>query len=146
MLLKERRLKMGYPFPSEGWLKALENVLNTDEKYADTAKKWEGDIIFQIIPDETSPVEETVHFYMDLWHGKCREAKILDKIEGKPDAKFIFEMTRSQAIKVLEGELDPMQAMVTRRLKVRGDIGYMLRHVPIVLDFIRCCRLVEIDE
>jgi putative sterol carrier protein len=137
---------MGYPFPSEAWLKALESVLNSDEKYAKTAKKWEGDLIFQIVPDESSSGEDTILFYMDLWHGTCREAKILSQIEKKPDTKFIFEMTKSQAIKVLEGELDAIQAMVTRRLKVRGDIGYMLRNVPIVLDFIRCCRLVEIDD
>lgn len=137
---------MGYPFPSEAWLKALETILNSDEKYAETAKKWEGDIIYKITPDEKSSTESPILLYMDLWHGKCREARILEQIEEKPDAKFIFDMTKSQAIKVLEGELDPMQAMVTRRLKVRGDIAYMLRNVPVVLDFIRCCRLIEIDD
>jgi putative sterol carrier protein len=137
---------MGYPFPSEAWLRALEGVLNSDEKYAETAKRWEGDLIFKISPDEKASTEAPILLYMDLWHGKCREAKILDQIEEKPDSKFIFDMTESQAIRVLEGELDPMQAMVTRRLKVKGDIGYMLRNVPIVLDFIRCCRLIEIDD
>jgi hypothetical protein len=39
-----------------------------------------------------------------------------------------------------------MQAMVTRRLKVQGSMAYMLRNVPTVLDFVRCCRLVEIDS
>ena len=137
---------MGCPFPSEAWLKALESILNSDKKYAQTAKKWEGDLIYKITPDETSFKEGTIHLYMDLWHGKCREAFVLNQVEDKPDAKFIFEMSRTQAIKVLEGEIDPMQAMVTRKLKVRGDIGYMLRNVPVVLDFIRCCRLIEIDE
>jgi putative sterol carrier protein len=137
---------MGYPFPSEAWLNALVTILNSDEKYAETAKKWEGDIVFKVIPDDDTSGEESILLYMDLWHGKCREAKILNKVEVKADTKFIFEMTRSQAIKVLDGEIDPIQAMVTRRLKVRGDIGYMLRNVPVVLDFIRCCRLVGIEE
>ncbi len=137
---------MGYPFPSEAWLNALEETVNADEKYEQTAKKWEGDIIFKINPDDKSSGELPILYYMDLWHGKCREAKIISHIEEKSDAKFIFEMTRSQTIKILEGELDAIQAMVTRRLKVRGDIGYMLRNVPIVLDFIRCCRLVEIED
>ena len=137
---------MGYPFPSEAWLKALEEAINSDERYAETAKKWEGDIIYQINPDEKSSEELPTFYYMDLWHGKCREACVLEKLEEKPDAKFVLEMTREQAIKVLEGELDPMQAMVTRKLKVRGDLGYMLRNVPVVLDFIRCCKHVEIDD
>ena len=137
---------MGYPFPSEAWVKALMTILNSDEKYAKTAKKWEGDIVFTIMPDADSSKKETYFLYMDLWHGKCREAYLLNNVDEKNDAKFIFEMNRNQAIKVLEDELDPIQAMVTRKLKVRGDIGYMLRNVPVVLDFIRCCRLVEIDE
>lgn len=137
---------MGYPFPSEAWLIELMNNLNSDEKYAETAKKWEGDIVFKVMPDADSSEKETYFLYMDLWHGKCREAYLINSVDEKNDAKFIFEMNRNQAIKVLEGELDPIQAMVTRKLKVRGDIGYMLRNVPVVLDFIRCCRLVEIDE
>jgi putative sterol carrier protein len=140
------RNPMGYPFPSEAWLRELENILNSDEKYAETAKKWEGDLVFKVMPDDKSSGDESFFLYMDLWHGKCREAYLLNSIDAKPDAKFIFEITRGQAIKVLDGEMDAIQAMVTRKLKVRGDIGYMLRNVPVVLDFIRCCRLVEIDE
>jgi putative sterol carrier protein len=137
---------MGYHFPSEAWLIELMNILNSDEKYAETAKKWEGDIVFKVMPDADSSEEETYFLYMDLWHGKCREAYLINSVDEKNDAKFIFEMNRNQAIKVLGDELDPIQAMVTRKLKVRGDIGYMLRNVPVVLDFIRCCRLIEIDE
>jgi len=42
---------------------------------------------------------------------------------------------------VLGGSLDPMQAMLTRRLQVSGNMAYILRNVPVVLDFVRCCRL-----
>jgi hypothetical protein len=38
-----------------------------------------------------------------------------------------------------------MQAMITRRLKVEGSMAYMLRNVPTVLDFVRCCSSVEIE-
>jgi hypothetical protein len=34
-----------------------------------------------------------------------------------------------------------MQAMLTRRLQVSGNMAYILRNVPVVLDFVRCCRL-----
>ena len=137
---------MGYPFPSEDWLHAVVETINSDKKYEETAKNWEGDLIFKVDPDDDTSGEKAILYYMDLWHGKCREASILESIEDKPDAKFVFELSRAQAIKVLEGELDPIQAMVTRKLKVRGNIGYMLRNVPVVLDFIRVCKLVEIDE
>lgn len=63
---------MAYLFPSEEWLKAFKDKLNSDEKYAHIARKWEGDIMFQIEPD--GPLDGTVLLYTDLWHGKCRDA------------------------------------------------------------------------
>jgi putative sterol carrier protein len=137
---------MGYPFPSEEWLNAVVIKLNTDEKYAKTAKNWEGDLVFKVVPDDETTGEKSILYYMDLWHGTCRNHIILKSHEDKPNAKFIFELPRAQAIKILEGELDPVGAMVTRKLKVRGNIGYMLRNVPVVLDFIRVCKLVEIED
>ena len=38
------------------------------------------------------------------------------------------------------GKLDPMTAMLSNRLKVAGSLGYMMRNVPTVLDFVRCAR------
>jgi putative sterol carrier protein len=47
-------------------------------------------------------------------------------------------------VSILQGRLDPMTAMMTSKLKVRGSMAYMMRNVPTVLDFVRCCR--EITE
>jgi hypothetical protein len=33
--------------------------------------------------------------------------------------------------------------MVTRKLRVQGSMAYMMRNIPVVLDFVRCAR--EID-
>ncbi len=84
--------------------------------------------------------------YFDLWHGKCREVRVIDPEEEEvPDAAFILTAPQANYLKVLRGELDPMQAMVTRRLKVEGSMAYMLRNVPTVLNFVRCCSSVEIE-
>ena len=42
---------MAYPFPSEEWLMALKDVLNSDSQYADIAENWEGDIVIVIEPN-----------------------------------------------------------------------------------------------
>jgi putative sterol carrier protein len=137
---------MGYPFPSEAWLNALCDTLNSDAQYAEIAKKWEGDILFIILPDKDAHEQKEYAYYLDLWHGACRKAVFVDpEAEDYKDASFIFEITNEQVVKILEGEMDPMQAMVTRKLKVKGNLGYMLRNVPVVLDFIRCCREVGIE-
>ena len=38
-------------FPSEEWLTGLEAKLNSDQRYAEIAKNWEGDLLFLIEPE-----------------------------------------------------------------------------------------------
>jgi putative sterol carrier protein len=61
-----------------------------------------------------------------------------------PKPAFTLRAPRSTLLRVMEGQLDPMQAMVTRKLKVEGNMAYMMMNVPTVLDFVRCCRQVKI--
>jgi len=35
--------------------------------------------------------------------------------------------------------------MMTRRLHVQGSMAYMMRNVPVVLDFVRCAREVTTE-
>ena len=124
-------------FPSEEWVLDLKEYLNSDEMYAEKAKKWEGDIIFDV--DPAGALEEKTKIYLDLWHGKCRDAYLLPKGEEK-DAAFILRAPFTNFVRVLKGELDPMQAMLTRRLVVKGSMPYMMRNVPTVLEFVRCAQ------
>jgi putative sterol carrier protein len=138
---------MAIAFPSEKWMQALIDVLNHDQRYADIAQNWEGDILVLIDPDETiEGLERAVAYYLDLWHGKCRGGNYYDDLQNDlPEASFIFRTEMANILKLFSGELDPMQAMLTRRLRVEGSMAYLLRNVPTVLDFIRCCRQVPMD-
>jgi putative sterol carrier protein len=138
---------MAIPFPSAEWLEALIAVLNSDERYAKVAKSWEGAIFIIIDPDESSGGDgKEFGIYLDLWHGTCRGGEYFEVLpENFPDVAFTLRTGNANMRKILRGDLDPMQAMLTRRLRVDGNMGYMLRNVPTVLDFVRCCRLVPMD-
>ena len=69
-------------FPSEEWLQGLKTKLNSDARYNEIAKNWEGDLFFFIEPEGN--LKEKLTFYLDLWHGTCRKveyqpARILSK-------------------------------------------------------------------
>ena len=132
-------------FPSPEWLKALKEKLNSDEKYARTAKKWEGEIVFYIEPG--GPIKETLIFYTDLWHGECRDAFTVESEEQLKELApaFILTSPYQSFVRVLKGQLDPMQAMITRKLKVQGSMGYMMRNVPTILEFVRCAKEIETE-
>jgi putative sterol carrier protein len=137
---------MAFPFPSTDWMEALIHLLNHDERYDQVAKNWEGDILVVINPDETGgDLVEPVAYYLDLWHGACRSGSYFESLsEINFEAAFVMRATITNILKIFSGELDPIQAMLTRRLQVEGNMGYILRNVPTVLDFVRCCRLVAI--
>lgn len=124
-------------FPKEEWAAALKEKLNTDEKYAQIARNWEGDMIFVVEPG--GELREPIIFYLDLWHGKCRNAYQVS--EGE-DAKavFILKAPYDHYVRLLQGQVEPMQAMLTRKIIVQGNMAVLMRNVPTVLDFVRCCR------
>jgi len=127
-------------FPSVEWLKELEVQLNTDEKYADVARNWEGDLFFDIGPEGN--LKEPLTFYLDLWHGKCRKAEYQPKPEVHPNPVFVMSASYNNITAVLTGKLNPMTAMMTSKLKVKGSMGYLMRNVPTVLDFVRVAQVV----
>ena len=129
---------MSAQFPSLEWLRGLEQKLNSDEKYAQIAKKWEGDLLFFIEPEGN--LKERLTFYLDLWHGACRSVDYNPDPEKYPNPVFTLQATYNNITAILSGKLDPMTAMMTNKLKVKGNLGYMMRNVPTVLDFVRCAR------
>ena len=130
-------------FPSEEWLKGLEAKLNSDERYGDIAKKWEGDLFFFIEPEGN--LKEQLTFYLDLWHGKCRKIDFKPNPALYPHPGFILTSSYNNITAILTGKLNPMTAMMTSKLKVKGSMGYMMRNVPTVLDFVRCAQQVTTE-
>ena len=126
-------------FPSAEWLQALEAKLNSDEKYAAIAKNWEGDMLFVIDPGGN--LKEEAKLYLDLWHGKCRSASVVAP-GAEQKAVFSLRAPYENFTKLLKGELEPMQALLTRKLGVSGNMAVLMRNVPTVLDFVRVCREV----
>lgn len=134
---------MSAQFPSLEWLQGLEEKLNSDEKYAQVAKNWEGDLLFLIEPEGS--LENRLAFYLDLWHGTCRTVDYNPDPQKYPKPVFTLQATYHNITSILMGKLDPMTAMMTNKLKVKGSLGYMMRNVPTVLDFVRCAREVTTD-
>ena len=123
-------------FPSSEWLQAVCDKLNSDERYARIARKWEGDMA--VIIEPSGPVKEKIIYYIDPWHGSCRKVEVLKELNIKPT--FVLQAPYENLVKILTGELDPMQALMTRKLGMHGNMAVMMRNIPVVLDFVRCAR------
>jgi putative sterol carrier protein len=127
-------------FPSEEWLKGLQAELNSDSRYNQIAKNWEGDLFFFIEPEGS--LKERLTFYLDLWHGTCRYVAYQPAADSYPNPTFTLTASYNNITSILTGKLNPMTAMMTSKLKVKGSMGYIMRNVPTVLDFVRVAQEV----
>lgn len=129
-------------FPEPEWIQTLMEKLNNDPQYARIARNWEGDLVFAI--DPAGNLREGVTFYLDLWHGKCRDAYVIQE-DGQLKPALTLRSAYDVYSRILRGDLDPMQALLTRKISVKGSMALLMRSVPTVLDFVRCAREITVD-
>ncbi len=113
-------------FPSEEWIKALEGILYNDEEYKKAGADWEGDMIM-VMEAEPGLLDEPFNYYSKPHHGDLVESYKLDSIEGK-EAAFIISGPYSVWKSVVKGEVDAMQMMMKGKLRIKGDMQYLLRY------------------
>lgn len=115
-------------FPSDEWVTLFVDAINGSEAYASAAADWEGDIsfVFGAEPDRNHP--DDVWARLDLWHGACREGRIVGAEEGAA-ARYVIRAPYTRWKDVLRGELDPVKGMMQGKLKVQGDLATIVRYV-----------------
>lgn len=112
-------------FPSEKWIKLFKEEVNKNEAYADAAKDWEGDFLFIATPDDKLD-KETV-FWVDLWHGKCRDAYMVPSRDAKK-TEFIYEGPYGNWVKLINGEIGPIRGLLTRKFKLAGSMAKIMKY------------------
>lgn len=129
-------------FGTEEWIKAYMDKLNKNEAYAEAASWWEGDFVFIIRKD--GPLDHDLFMWIDLWHGKARDGKVLTSPD-EVDAAYIYEGPYSNYVKLVEGKLDPIQGLMTGKFKLKGDMAKVMRAVKAAQELVRTITLTETE-
>ena len=133
---------MAMKFPSDEWAKAFADQLNASEAYERSAKDWEGDFIFIVEPDSAYP--EEAYLFVGLYHGKCTDALMIAS-ESEKKAEFVIRAPFNNWRKVIEGKLDPIQGMMTRKLKLKGNMMKIMRYPKAAKEMVNCVSRVPTD-
>ena len=133
---------MSIPFPTDDWIKAMMADLNDSKAYEDSAKTWEGDFLFVVQPGGS--LTEDVRLYMDLWHGKCRDAYAVENGEELITA-FVLSAPVANWKKVMNKQLDPIQAMMTGQLKLKGNMAMIMKSVRAAKELVESCTRIPTD-
>ena len=103
--------------------------INNSKSYEESAKTWEGDFYF--ITAKGGPVKKAIYQYVDLWHGKCRKAEIVDDPK-KYDPEFIIVAPYAIWKRICTKKLDSTQALITKQSKLmtgsRGTMAKIMRY------------------
>ena len=129
-------------FGSDEWVQALHYELNTSKAYEEAAKNWEGDIYFVVDPEGS--VKEPMYLYMDLWHGKSREAFVAKEKSAKNPA-FVMSGAYGKWKKVVSAQLDPIQALMTGQLKLKGNMVMVMKNVKAAQEIVRACTRLDTE-
>ncbi|MHA2602395.1 MAG: SCP2 sterol-binding domain-containing protein [Candidatus Thorarchaeota archaeon SMTZ1-83] len=126
-------------FPSEEWLAKYREILNASKAYEDAAHDWEGDFVFEIEADET--LDETVRFYMDLWHGKCRGARMAGPDEV---AEFTYSGPAKNWRLLFAKKIDPIKGLMQRKFRLGkgNDMGKIMRYTKAAAELVEATTKV----
>jgi putative sterol carrier protein len=133
---------MALKFPSDEWIRELSAQLNASESYEKSARDWEGDFIFIVEPDET--YGDVAYLFLALYHGKSPDAALVSG-EDDREVQFVLRGAFSTWRQIIEGKRDPIQAMMMKKLKVRGDMMKIMRYPKAAQEIVSCCALVPTE-
>jgi putative sterol carrier protein len=131
-------------FPSEEWVAEYVQRINASEPYRDAAQTWEGDVAYVIEAEPDRGVPEDVWAWLDLWHGECRDGRLVRREDGER-ARFVIRAPYSRWKEVIRGELDPVKGMMQGKLKLRGDLPTIVKHVRAANELVTVAQTVPTE-
>lgn len=133
---------MSYKFPSDAWVKELEVKLNNSDGYKKAAAKWEGALLIVILQEAS--LDEDHYLYIDLWHGDAKDARELNSA-GEEEAPFELTAPLSTWKSVITGQLDPIKAITSRKLKLRGNMLKIVKSPKAAIELVKCCGEIDTE-
>ena len=142
-VIEERR--KAHPKPIAGtpeWTQILGEIIDGDAEYKAAAKTWEGAIALVVQAKPEVGLDEDISVVLDLWHGDCRSGKVLPKEEA---AKAPYVMTGSLDTwkAVGTGKTDAIKATMLGKIKLKGNMANVVRHVKAAKRLADCTGLFE---
>jgi putative sterol carrier protein len=122
---------MGKRALTQEWLDEYKAAIEADPEYRTVAKDWEGSVALVCNPDPEKGVPDPVYIFQDYWHGDVGEFVVCDYDKAQ-SAKFVMTGDYSRWKQVALKELDATKALLQGKLKMKGDLPYVVRNIKTV--------------
>ena len=91
--------------------------------------------------DPAIGLPEDVGMWLDLERGVCREARVVSRAEADR-APFCITGEYSRWKSVIRKELDPIKAMMQKKLELRGQMTTIVKYVNASKELVECATRV----
>ncbi len=86
----------------------------------------------------------TLNIWMDFWHGELRNVEVAAPGEHE-DARFVLSGPYAVFKQLVSGKADAMSLILGGKLKLRGDMAYMMRNMAAVRRFTELMSSIPIE-
>ncbi len=120
---------MAHTFPSPEWAAEFKQEIDKSQSYRAAAAQWTfGPVALVVKADPAIGIADDIGLWLDLDRGSCRDAKIVDRLEAEK-APFCIAGEYSRWKSVLRKELDPIKAMMQKKLELKGQMTIIVKFV-----------------
>ena len=117
--------------------------LNSNTAYEDAGRNWEGAMTFVVQKDAT--LDRDAFIYLDLYHGKCRDAKFSLAESDLPVPEYKYSGPYSNWRKLINKEIDPIQGLLTGKFKLQGSMMKVMRFTKAAKEMVNTTALVQTE-
>jgi putative sterol carrier protein len=117
-------------FPSKEWCEEAVRLTNEDPESAHAAHGWQGDV-GAIIDAEPGKLERAFVVYVVPRDGRIEKLKVLDEPDDLDELEpaYLARAPYSVWKQLLQGSLDPVEAVLRRRIAVKGDLQQLIERM-----------------
>jgi putative sterol carrier protein len=130
-------------FPGDEWAKKYVEKLNSNSGYNEAGKTWEDSITFVVEPDEA--YTDSWYLYLDLKAGKCINSAAGKNEKDVPASTFKYKGKYSNWVKLIKGEIDPIQGLMTGKFKLDGSMMKIMRYTNAAKEMVNTAKMVDTE-
>ncbi|MDH5510741.1 MAG: SCP2 sterol-binding domain-containing protein [Nitrospinota bacterium] len=134
---------MSQKFPSDGWTQSFGRVINASADYKQRGKNWRaGAVSFIVTAAPEIGMTQDFGMFLDLHEGECRSARSCTLAEAEK-APFMIRAEYGWWKSVIRGSLEPVRGLITGKLKLKGDLTVIVRHIGAAKSLAECAAQVD---
>lgn len=134
---------MAFTFPSPEWAAEFKKQVQASAAYKQAAATWTfGPVALLTRADPSIGLGEDIGMWLDIDRGQCSDVRVVPKAEAEK-APFCISGDYARWKSVLRKELDPLKAMMQKKLELKGQMTTIVKYVNASKELVECATRVS---